>query len=234
MALAIDLSNYTGAITSAKAVELYNAGVRRAIVQVVNPTVLVHRQQIPNLVAAGIEVQAYVYVWFSAGEEFCRARAQWACTELDTYPAVRKVWLDCEQSGSDTPSFDYVHRPVTPQIRASVGAVQASGRDAGIYTAAWWWIPGASNSQEWAALDLWDANYDLDPDIDPVNYGGWVVPRMTQYQGDTSLVGVPAIDLDAYEAPVVPPPPPLPIEQVNALLSSARETILQAYYLLNP
>jgi hypothetical protein len=234
LTLAIDCSNYSGAISIQQAHNLYSDGVRKAIVQVVNPSVLTHRQQIPNLLAAKIEVEAYVYVWFSAGEAFCYNRAVWACNELVQYAEVRKVWLDCEQSDHDTPPFDYVHAAVSPSIRQSVQAVRDRVFVPGIYTAAWWWIPGASNSQEWKDLDLWDANYDLDPDLDPVDYGGWTVPRMTQYQANTTLAGVPMLDLNAYVGTVEPAPPAVPVAEINAKLTDARQLIMDAYTLLNP
>ncbi len=243
--LCIDVSNYSGPISIEQATALYALGVRKAIVQFVNPSILVHRQQIPNLKAAGISVEGYSYCWFSAGPSFIDARTQWACTEAQSF-GVTHMWIDCEQSMGDNPPFDHVHQPVSPSIRAAVDRVKAMGLTAGIYTAAWWWIPGASNSQEWKDLPLWNANYDLDPDLDVVNYGGWTVPRMEQYQGDTTLAGVPYIDLNSFEG--TPDVPSLPIAQINDLLTQARgkameardraeesqALILQAYYLLNP
>lgn len=218
VALAIDCSNYSLPITHQQAAVLYSAGARRAVVQLVNERTLVHREQVPALLAAGIEVQFYVYVWFSAGEGFVAARVAWACREADAFPGVTKqMWLDCEQADSNDPPFDYVHLPVTPQIRAAVQAARDSGYAPGIYTAPWWWIPGASNSTEWSDLPLWHANYDGNPEIESVAYGGWGTPAMKQYAADQSLAGVPNINLNSYAqyeypqpVPVPEPEPPLP------------------------
>lgn len=204
-ALAIDCSNYTGPITPQQAADLHAAGVRKAIVQIVNPTILVHRDQIPALLGAGIEVEVYVYVWFP-DVAFASGRVAWACAEAAAWPSIKMVWLDCEQSNGDTPPFDYVHAATSPTIRACVAAVETAGMSPGIYTAAWWWIPGTTNSREWAHLPLWNANYDLDPDLDPVDYGGWTVPRMEQYAGTSTLAGVTMIDLDTYDPGNAAPP----------------------------
>ena len=197
--LVIDCSNYSGEISAEQAKGLYAAGVREAVVQIVNEHVLTHRQQIPVLQAAGIEVSGYVYVWFSAGPEWAADRVRWAATELARYTAPNQtmLWLDCEQSDHDDPPFDYIHQLTSPTIRGCIQAVEEYGFRPGIYTAAWWWFPGTSNSTEFSDLPLWNANYDLDPDIDPVDYGGWAVPKMEQYQPNTSLAGVPMIDLNS-------------------------------------
>lgn len=209
-ALAIDCSNYSGELSAQQASDLYAAGVRKAIVQMVNERVLTHRQQIPVLLAAGIEVEGYVYVWFGTepgSAEWAAQRVGWACDELAKFPgATRRMWLDCEQSDHDTPPFDYVHAPTSPTIRACVAAVRDRGFDPGIYTAAWWWIPGVSNSTEFCDLPLWNANYDLDPDLDEVNFGGWTVPRMEQFKGSTSLARVPMVDLNSFAAAAAAPP----------------------------
>lgn len=227
--LAIDLSNYTGEVTVQEARDLYAAGVRRAIVQIVHDRafvtlgdgsrVLSHQQQIPALLAAGIEVECYVYVWFSAGEVWAADRVGWALGEASKFIGSRGfrnlMWLDCEQSDHDDPPFDYVHAPVSPTIRACVARVKGAGFQPGIYTAAWWWIPGASNSREWSDLPLWDAHYDLDPDLDPVDYGGWTVPRYSQYQGNAAIGSVGSIDLNSYEAAAAVPAPEPPKVQLH-------------------
>ena len=196
--LAIDCSNYSGEITVEQARALYASGVRRAIVQIVNPDILTHRQQIPVLLACGVEVEVYVYVWFSSGEQFVRDRVAWACREAAAFPLISRVWLDCEQSDADDPPFAYLTEPTTQIIAAAVETVEVRGFSAGIYTARWWWVPGTSDSHAFAHLPLWNANYDGDPDLDPAGYGGWNVPAMEQYQGSTTLAGVPMVDLNAY------------------------------------
>lgn len=230
IALAIDCSNYSGEISAQQARDLYAAGVRKAVVQLVNERVLTHRQQIPVLIAAGIEVEGYVYVWFGTepgSAEWAANRVRWACDELQAAGGKPFMWLDCEQSDHDTPPFDYVHAPTSPTIRACVAAVTEKGLQAGIYTAAWWWIPGVSNSTEFSYLPLWNANYDLDPDLDEVDFGGWRVPRMEQYRGNTTLAGVPMVDLNSFEVTSAPTPPALAntadrvIDEIHELTTAA-------------
>ena len=218
--LAVDISNYSGVISPAQAEALKNFGVVKAVVQFVNPTASIHAEQIPNLLAAGIEVEGYVYIWFSGGVDFVAQRVTWACTEMKKYVTTGLMWLDCEQADTDNPPFDYVHAPVTPQIRAGIAAVTNAGLTPGIYTAAWWWIPGASNTTEFSSqgVPLWNANYDLNPDLDPVNYGGWTVPRMEQFQGSTVLVGIPMVDLDSIES--------LPTVDIEAVRAKLREALI--------
>lgn len=201
MTRAADLSNWSGEITPQQAHDLYEEGVRRVIVQVVNERILTHRQQIPVLIDAGLEVQAYVYVWFSGGEQFVKDRVRWACSELGAFPRVEMVWLDCEQSTEDDPPFDYINLPTTVIIRSAVDVVARSGYRPGIYTRRDWWELGTNNSTAFKDLPLWNANYDGDPDLDPAGYGGWGIPHMEQYQGTSTLAGVPMVDLNSYDGP---------------------------------
>lgn len=224
MALCIDVSNYSGEISEQQARDLWAVGVRKVIVQIVNERILTHRQQIPVLLAQGFEVECYVYVWFSGGEQFVRDRTAWACRELSAFPTVSMLWLDCEQSSEDDPPFDHVNEPTTKIIAAAVETVTVRGLSTGIYTAQWWWVPGADNSTAFAHLPLWSADYDGDPTLTPAGYGGWAHPTVKQYQGTSTLAGVSGIDLNVYEAatghtaPLVEPLPggeflPEPVEE---------------------
>lgn len=214
MKLAVDLSNYSGPISNQQARDLVNAGVSRAIVQAVRPDIRVHEQQIPNLIAAGIEVQGYVYVWYSAGEQFIRDRVAWACSEFKRWPQITFVWADCEQA--DDTGFNYAHADhdqVVQLTAAALDTIGQAGFETGIYTARWWWVPATGDSHYFSGVfPLWNANYDGDPDIDPAGYGGWDIPRMEQYQGSSTIAGVPMVDLDSYN----PPKPPVDIRLVQA------------------
>lgn len=197
--LAVDLSNYTngdGTLTAEQAQALVSAGVRRAVVQLVSPNIIAHRQQIPVLLAAGIDVQAYVYVWFSEGEQFVRDRVAWACSELSGYPQVTQVWLDCEQTDQDSPPFDYKNAPTTDIIKAAVDTVEVRGYKAGIYSAKWWWGAGTTDSTAFSHLPLWDALYDGQQTLGAPGYGGWATQTMKQYAGTSTLAGVSGIDLN--------------------------------------
>lgn len=208
--LAVDISNYTGGLTPETARAMYEGGVRRAIVQFVRPDQRQYVDQISALRGAGIEVEGYVYLWFSSPIEWAvNDRVEWACAEAALL-GLKRMWLDCEQSMENDPPFDYVTQPTSPHIRAAIAKVREYRLDPGIYTAKWWWVPGVSDSREFsqAGIPLWNANYDEDRDIDDADFGGWTVPLMEQFQGWGDLAGVTGIDLNSYMAaqPGIPSP----------------------------
>lgn len=195
MTLAIDCSNYT---TGFNAQALAGAGVRRAVVQLVNERVLTHREQIPALLGAGIEVEAYVYQWFSGGPSFIRHRMNWALDELAFYPDVRRVWLDCEQSGADDPPYA-IGEDATDMIRLAASLAAERGYEVGIYTAAWWWPNYVYG--DFSHLPLWLAQYDGLQDVD-CGIGNWRA-EMKQYAGIGEIAGVGGIDFNCYEEDAV-------------------------------
>ena len=193
--IAVDVSNYS---TNLDPQALAAAGVQRVIVQIVNERVLHHRTQIPALLAAGIEVEAYVYQWFSSGPEFIRHRMTWALDELAAFPEVRRVWLDCEQSETDDPPYGgglYT----TDMIREAVTLAGERAYEVGIYTAKWWWDRFQHEVTAFSMLPLWVAQYDGQPDAIFVPFGGWERCEMKQHAGDTAFAGVGGIDLNWYE-----------------------------------
>ena len=195
MTLAVDLSNYT---TGFDAAALRDAGVRRAIVQVVNPGILTHREQIPALLEAGIEVEAYVYQWFSGGPEFIRQRMNWALDELAAYPDVRRVWLDCEQGEDDTPPYGG-GMETTEMIREAVTLTGERAYEVGIYSAKGFWDRYLHGVTAFAMLPLWAAQYDGIQSTAIIPFGGWQRAEMKQYTGLNSLAGVSGIDINWYE-----------------------------------
>lgn len=192
MTLAIDCSNYTGELSREQVNGLYAAGVRKGVIQTVHPGITTHRQQIPALKSAGIDVEGYVYLWFHGS---VAERVQWACDELKVF-GVSRLWLDCEdvdfQNGED------VIRVLT-LIREAVNTAVSNGMSVGIYTAKYWWDFAAGRSQEFSHLPLWAAYYDHQQSLDAPLFGGWQSLAMKQYEGDTSLAGVSGIDLNWYE-----------------------------------
>lgn len=195
MTLAIDLSNYT---TNLDAEALAAAGVRRAVVQLVNERVLTHREQIPALLAAGIEVEAYVYLWFSSGAGFIRRRMTWALDELAAFPEVRRVWLDCEQGETDNPPYGG-GTDTAEMIREAITVAGERAYEVGIYTAKWWWDRFQHGVTAFSTLPLWAAQYDGRQDTAISAFGGWERATMKQFAGDSVLAGVGGIDLNWYE-----------------------------------
>jgi hypothetical protein len=195
LTLAVDISNYT---VNFNAEALAEAGVKRVVVQLVNERTLSHRDQIPALIAAGIEVEAYVYQWFSGGESFIRQRMNWALDELAAYPAVKRVWLDCEQGEGDDPPYGGGTETVE-MIQAAVSMCGERGYEVGIYTAKWWMDRFLHEYDGFSYLPLWVAEYDGQQSLDFTPFNGWSKCEMKQYSGIGSLAGVAGIDMDWYE-----------------------------------
>lgn len=218
MPLAIDVSNYS---TRFNASALAQAGVKRAVVQIVNERVTTHRQQIPALLAAGIEVEAYVYQWFSGGESFIRQRMNWALDELAFYPDVRRVWLDCEQGEDDDPPYGgglYTR----DMIRLAVSLAGERGYEVGIYSAKWWMDRFLHEVTEFAHLPLWVAQYDGRQDTAFVPFGGWERCEMKQYAGIGEIAGVGGIDVNWYEEDDVELRMLSQVEAIEAVQQSAQ------------
>ena len=151
--------------------------------------------QIPALLAPGLEVEAYVYLWFSgdAGEQ-----AREALEVIRPWRArIDRLWIDVEDEAG---SLDAGARIAS--VRA---AVEACGEmPAGIYTAAWYWQPCMDDTAAFAALPLWAAQYDGRADLEVTPFGGWARAAMKQYAAEVALGGLPRVDLNWYEG--VPEP----------------------------
>ena len=198
--IGIDVSNYT---TGFNARALAQVGVKRAVVQVVNERITTHREQIPALLAAGIETEAYVYQWFSGGPEFIRRRMNWALDELAVFPEVRRVWLDCEQGEDDNPPYGGGMETIE-MIRLAITLAGERGYEVGIYSAKWFWDRYLHEVTEFSTLPLWAAQYDGRQDTSIVPFGGWERAEMKQYAGIGEIAGVGGIDFNWFElAPVI-------------------------------
>lgn len=199
MSVSIDVSNYSGEITHEQCEALKEVGVTRVVVQIVNERILTHRQQIPALLAAGLEVEAYVYLWFSGGPEFIRSRMNWALDEIAVFPDIRRVWLDCEQSETDNPRYSGPDAETAAMIRLGVSLSGERGYEVGIYTGEWWWDRFQHEVTEFSYLPLWCAQYDRVLGLDIVPFGGWERAAMKQYEADTTVAGIPNVDVNWYE-----------------------------------
>lgn len=199
--LAIDVSNFTGPVDAVRAVALHAAGVRRAVVGTQYPPrpypAGCAHQQIPALLDTGIEVEAYVYLWF-AQDPVEQVRTGLAVI-APWRERIGRLWIDVED---ETGNLDAAGR--IAHVRA---AVAACGRmPAGIYTAAWFWRPRMEDTAAFAALPLWAAQYDGRADLEVTPFGGWAGAAMKQYAGDTSIGGLAPVDLNWYEEAAAPRP----------------------------
>lgn len=199
MPLAVDVSNFTGPIEAHQARALRAAGARRAVVgtqypRPPYPAGCAHLQ-IPALLDAGLEVEAYVYLWF-AGD----ARQQ-VLDALDVIgpwrDRVGRLWIDVEDDNAPLDAAARIDR-----VRAAVEACGAMAT--GIYTAAWYWRPYMDDSTAFAALPLWAAQYDGGADLGVEPFGGWLRAAMKQYAADAALGGLSRVDLNWYEAQPAP------------------------------
>ncbi|MFA7248279.1 MAG: GH25 family lysozyme [Dehalococcoidia bacterium] len=199
MPLAIDVSNFTGPIEGPQAAALRAAGVRRAVVgtqypQPPYPAGCAHLQ-IPALLEAGIEVEAYVYLWF--GDDPARQVQDARDAIAPWRDRVRRLWIDVEDESA----------PLDQDTRAERlrVAIEACGTmPAGIYTAAWYWRPFMGDTRAFSSLPLWAAQYDGGPDVLVAPFGGWTSAAMKQYAADVSIAGLSRVDLDWFEASPTP------------------------------
>lgn len=204
MPLAIDVSNYSGPIEGDRARALLDAGVRRVVVGTQYPRPpyppgVAHRQ-VPALLEAGLEVHIYVYLWLAADGGM---QVRDALARVQRWSGrLGGLWLDVEDTTAEA---------LSPAERlAAVRAAIEAARDAapaiptGIYTARWYWREAMADTDACSSLPLWVAQYDGQRDLAFTPFGGWQRAAMKQYAVDTSIAGVPNVDLDWYEEPVRP------------------------------
>lgn len=198
MSLAIDISNYSGALSADEVQGLLQAGVELVIVQAVDPAppfpMGQTREQVQTLLAAGFTVDAYVWLWFDADISDVRGKL----ALLNGFP-IRRLWLDVE----DTAARKYDQPTTEAKVQAALAELDgfpASAGGAGIYTGGWFWQNRLymDNTETFKTRPLWDAHYDGIPDACQgfIPYGGWTDASIKQYQGTTTLAGIPNVDLD--------------------------------------
>ncbi|MDE3097424.1 MAG: hypothetical protein KGK07_15675 [Chloroflexota bacterium] len=157
--LAVDLANYTDVPTPVQLAQLKALGVTRAVIgcsyprQYPDGPKYIGATQLAAFYAAGFEVEAYAWVTFAAGWE---ALVDQTLTAIARLPAVRRVWLDCEEDpGTATPA------QVEARIAACAARVMLARPDlvVGIYTGTWWWDASTGSSARFKTFPLWCAGY---------------------------------------------------------------------------
>lgn len=114
---------------------------------------------------------------------------------------IQRVWLDCE-AGFDGPGgqLDTEAADTTVEYRRNATAmyrsrVEGFGASAGIYTGEPWWREKMGNSDRFADLPLWLANYGRNDPLHPrgpvhaVNFGGWTQTSAHQYSSTIPVCG---------------------------------------------
>ncbi len=190
-ALAVDMSNWTDALTPANLQGLKDAGVTHAIVQAVDAPTPFPPTRTRDQVQAWVD--AYVWLWFDLGpDDISRKLAL-----LDGL-AIRKLWLDVE----DTAAVKYDQAATEAGVAMALRLCDQRLPGSGIYTGRWFWNDPRymANTAAFADRELWDANYDdvADAALGFVPYGGWTVDqvRIKQFRGTTTLAGIGGLDLN--------------------------------------
>jgi hypothetical protein len=177
---AVDVSHWSGSGWGAEC--FVENGVTHLIAGTQNPTIT--RAQLDAAVAAGMTVDAYVYLYWSSS---VTAQVQAALDTIEGYPVTR-LWLDAENNAGG-----YTSSQILQKIQEGLDACGST--PCGIYTAKWWWDPSTNYSTAFADVPLWYARYDLIPDFNDwynglSDFGGWVDPTGKQYQGSNYFCGV--------------------------------------------
>jgi hypothetical protein len=221
MTLAVDISNYTGPITSDQVDSWRSAGVGLVIVQAVDPPAAYPagctRQQLQMLNQAGMPAEAYVFFWFDSDP----THVDHALSLLEGVQ-VRRVWLDLEDVAAKNYDQSTTEAKVADALRRCDAWSQAHNLPpAGIYTGSWYWTSAdyMGNTQAFKDRDLWDAHYDYVADavqgFQP--YGGWAKCMVKQHIGSSVFCGVPGLDQDCLSA-----------EYAQAVLGAPPRSALQA------
>lgn len=188
---AIDISHHTGPVTVEQAEALRDDHrVTRAIVGLQRPAIF--RQQLQVLGDAGMELDVYIYLYFRTN---VLKRVQTVLEQVAGF-SIRRVWLDAEDTTAAMPAFR-----IAAQLQLAMEAVLDARRSPGIYTARWWWPQYMDGSTEFSGLPLWAAQWDKQETLAGFRpFGGWTMPEMKQFVGDSSeWAGVHA-DLNVYRA----------------------------------
>lgn len=186
LALAVDISNWSGTI-SPDAVAAWQAeGIEKVIVGTQN--IHVARQQMKVVVDAGLRLDVYVYLYGHLG-----AAAQMH-DAMDTITgfAVERLWLDVEDEKSGKTPEQWVEF-----LRLAIKTVNLNYA-LGIYTRAGYWRAYLGNNISFRDLPLWNAWYMQTPNLDGFTpYGGWKRELMRQYTNTQTMGGV-SVCRDVY------------------------------------
>lgn len=198
-ARAVDVSNYSSALTPEALAAWKADGVELVLVQAIDPPAGFPagktRDQVQACLDAGLVVDAYIYLWFDADV----GDIQRKLALLDGLP-IRRLWLDVE----DESAARYDWAACEAKVRDALNACDSfavTGIDrTGIYTGGWFWRSDQymANTTTFADRELWDSNY-ADGIADTAAfkpYGGWQSCAIKQWQGTSDYLGVSGVDLN--------------------------------------
>ncbi len=194
MDLVVDISNWQGAISAALVNCWGTQGVRRVIVQAVNPgpgfPAGQTREQLQACKDAGMPSDCYVFFW----DDQDPAVAENAMGLAEGFD-VGYWWGDYEDDRRMTPCVD--------EILAFAKACDIDG----VYTRRDWWEARAGNTSDLSHMMLWDAHWDRDtnPAANFTPYGGWTTRTLKQF-GSGNLCGASGLDMNVINQEVFVPP----------------------------
>jgi GH25 family lysozyme M1 (1,4-beta-N-acetylmuramidase) len=206
--LSVDCSNYQGDLPQAVFDSWRDAGCKTVICGTdgsgTNP--IVFPQQAFKAATAGMNVEAYIYLYFGANgvPSDVLGRTRQKLNMIRSVGGIKRVWIDCEDTTSGLAPSDLLHL-----IGQACDAVRAEGYEVGIYTGGWWWRPYTADSTQFSHLPLWTADYDGNADLEFSSpFGGWSSLYRKQYT-DKGRLGIYGADLDLnaeVESAAAPPP----------------------------
>jgi hypothetical protein len=189
---AIDISNWSGEITSDEVACWRDSDVRHVISGTQIPTITV--QQIQTAASGGMTIDAYVMLYWDYD---ITAQVHDALATIQGLP-VRRLWLDAEQPRGNWASWQLIEK-----IQEAVDACGSSPH--GIYTRKVWWRDNVDDTAAFSHLPLWYAYYDGYHDFedwyDPVYwyegpFGGWTDPTGKQYASDWTFPDLCEVNVD--------------------------------------
>ncbi len=203
----IDTDNYDGDIPLSHFVKLHGLYDVQFCIIGLEAGMPYAGAQLGNALAAGIDVP------------YCYKFLYWTPNDLERMKAAagfgKPIAIDCEYG---VPA-GWSQAQVVQRIHDAKDLLVSLGLYWGIYTGQWWWPGATGNSHDFSHDRLWHAAYPFGDGVVPpkeylppsfaVNYGGWTKAEVFQYAdacyGDED--GPWALDMNAYQMPVVPPQP---------------------------
>lgn len=191
---AVDMSKWGGDFTDAEAQEMKANGIKTVIVATGPGGYGTQaKQQADTAHRNGLRLEAYYFIewgkdpdwWIKAGKE--------ALGEASQY--VERVWIDVEDVSNPFPGLVEAIAYISAFVQsAHAWYMQA---EVGICTARWYWADPKymNNVSNFSFMDLWNAWYDGDPDMDGLPYGGWNVSAIEQF-GGTQIVAGQSVDIN--------------------------------------
>jgi len=180
-----DLSNFSAPLTPEVLEAWKDEGFGLVIIQSVDPPPNYPqgrtRQQIEACLAAGLIVDAYIWLWFDASTQDI-----WNKLALIKDLPIRQLWLDVEDTAAKGYDTVICEQTVAEALELCDVFPTSGGKPTGIYTGKWFWEATAymGNSEEFKDRKLWAAQYDGVVDARVFSpFGGWSECRVKQYMG---------------------------------------------------